>query len=76
MIKETKPTVFVVDDDAAVRDSLRMLLKSVGLPVEVFDSAQAFLDAERDDRPGCRTGDRSPCRSACCRATGQARSPR
>ena len=53
MIKEQKPTVFVVDDDAAVRDSLRLLLKSVGLPVEVFESAQDFLDAERDDRPGC-----------------------
>jgi FixJ family two-component response regulator len=52
-MKETKPTVFVVDDDAAVRDSLRLLLKSVGLPVEVFESGQEFLDAERDDRPGC-----------------------
>jgi len=51
VIKEQKPTVFVVDDDAAVRDSLRLLLKSVGLPVEVFESAQDFLDAERDDRP-------------------------
>jgi two-component system, LuxR family, response regulator FixJ len=51
--KEIKPTVFVVDDDAAVRDSLRMLLKSVGLPVEVFESGQEFLDADRDDRPGC-----------------------
>jgi two-component system response regulator FixJ len=53
VIKEQKPTVFVVDDDAAVRDSLRLLLKSVGLPVEVFESAQDFLDADRDDRPGC-----------------------
>ena len=53
MIKEIRPTVFVVDDDAAVRDSLRMLLKSVGLPVEVFESGQEFLDADRDDRPGC-----------------------
>jgi len=52
-MKEQKPTVFVVDDDAAVRDSLRLLLKSVGLPVEVFESGQDFLDAERDDRPGC-----------------------
>ena len=52
-MKEVKPTVFVVDDDAAVRDSLRMLLKSVGLPVEVFESGQEFLDADRDDRPGC-----------------------
>jgi len=49
----TEATVFVVDDDAAVRDSLRLLLKSVGLPVEVFESAQDFLDAGRDDRPGC-----------------------
>jgi len=53
VIKEIKPSVFVVDDDAAVRDSLRMLLKSVGLPVEVFESGQEFLDADRDDRPGC-----------------------
>ena len=57
-MKEVKPTVFVVDDDAAVRDSLRMLLKSVGLPVEVFESGQEFLDADRDDRPGCLVLDR------------------
>ena len=48
-----RPTVFVVDDDAAVRDSLKMLLKSVGQLVETFGSAQEFLDAYRDDRPGC-----------------------
>jgi FixJ family two-component response regulator len=45
--------VFVVDDDAAVRDSLRMLLKSVGLPCEAFASGQDFLEGNRDDRPGC-----------------------
>jgi two-component system, LuxR family, response regulator FixJ len=48
-----KPTVFVVDDDAAVRDSLRFLLRSVGHPVEVFASAADFMHAYGDDRPGC-----------------------
>src|SRR2546422_5674376 len=47
------PIVFVVDDDAAVRDGLRRLLSSVGLRVEVFPSAQAFLHARRPDAPGC-----------------------
>src|SRR2546426_8154233 len=36
------PIVFVVDDDAAVRDGLRRLISSVGLGVEVFPTAQAF----------------------------------
>ena len=46
-------TVFVIDDDKAVRDSLRWLIGSVGLPVELFISARAFLDSGRTDRPGC-----------------------
>ena len=45
--------VFVVDDDRAVRDSLRRLITSVGLTAEVFSSAQAFLRASRPDVPGC-----------------------
>lgn len=49
----TRPTVFIVDDDTAVRDALKFLLRSVGHPVEAFASAQDFLDAYRDDRPGC-----------------------
>ena len=48
-----RPTVFVVDDDRSVRDSLRRLITSVGLRVEVFSSAQAFLSAPRPDVPGC-----------------------
>jgi FixJ family two-component response regulator len=48
-----KPTVFVVDDDAAVRDALRFLLRSAGLTVETFTSAVEFLDTFRDDKPGC-----------------------
>ena len=47
------PIVFVVDDDRSVRDSLRRLITSVGLRVEVFPSAQAFLSAPRPDVPGC-----------------------
>jgi hypothetical protein len=46
-------TVFVVDDDAAMRDSLGDLIRSVGLRVELFDSAQDFLRSERPDIPGC-----------------------
>jgi PleD family two-component response regulator len=45
--------VFVVDDDASLRDSMRRLITSVGYKVEVFPSARAFLDARRLDAPGC-----------------------
>lgn len=46
-------TVFVVDDDAAVRDSLSWLIKSVGLKVETFGSAQEFLAAVDKKKAGC-----------------------
>jgi FixJ family two-component response regulator len=46
-------TVFVVDDDSAVRGALRLLLKSAGLSVSAFDSAQAFLQAYSGDLAGC-----------------------
>ena len=49
----TAPIVFVVDDDASLRSSLRRLITSVGFAVEVFPSARAFLDARRPDGPGC-----------------------
>ena len=52
-MKEKPATIFVVDDDDAVRTSLRLLLKSVGLPVETFGAAQEFLDAFDADRAGC-----------------------
>src|SRR5580765_525496 len=45
--------VFVVDDDPSVRNSLRRLFTSVGLAVEVFPSAQAFLERPQVDSPGC-----------------------
>lgn len=47
------PTIFVVDDDEAMRHSLAFLLKSLGRPVECFPSAEAFLAARRPERPGC-----------------------
>lgn len=46
-------TVHVVDDDDAVRSSLRLLLKSVGLPTVAHASAQEFLAAWDGDQPGC-----------------------
>jgi FixJ family two-component response regulator len=46
-------TVFVVDDDEAVRDSIQELVESVGLQAEGYDSALAFLDAFESQRPGC-----------------------
>ena len=48
-----EPTVFVVDDDQAVRDSLRWLVESVGLAVRTHGSAQAFLDEYDPQHPGC-----------------------
>jgi FixJ family two-component response regulator len=47
------PTVFVVDDDPAMRDSLCWLLQSVDLHVETYPSADAFLAAYDAARPGC-----------------------
>jgi len=46
-------TVFVVDDDAAVRDSIKELVESVSLQAELYESALAFLDAFEPLRPGC-----------------------
>ena len=48
-----EPTVFIVDDDRGVRKSIRELLISLGFAVETFESAQSFLDAFDNARPGC-----------------------
>jgi RNA polymerase sigma factor (sigma-70 family) len=45
--------VFVVDDDPSVRSSLKFLLSTVGLQVESFDSADAFLHKKSPDVPSC-----------------------
>jgi len=46
-------TVFVIDDDAAVRAAIQGLLKSVGLQSDSFGTAQEFLASERSDGPSC-----------------------
>ncbi len=51
--KPPAPLVFIVDDDEAVRNSLRLLVKSVGLPAAAAKSAQEFLAGYDSDQPGC-----------------------
>ncbi len=50
---EPDAIVFVVDDNAPVREAVTSLLKSVGLRVQTFASAQEFLAAKRPDAPAC-----------------------
>jgi FixJ family two-component response regulator len=50
---ETHPIVFVVDNDSSVRDALNRLIRSVGLDVELFGSAQEFLRWRRSRAPAC-----------------------
>jgi RNA polymerase sigma factor (sigma-70 family) len=50
---EMQPIVCIVDDDASVRDALKRLVHSVGLRVELFDSAQEFFKRQRPDVPSC-----------------------
>jgi FixJ family two-component response regulator len=52
-MKEQEPIVFVVDDDRMIREGLQSLIRSVGLRVETFSSAQDFLSAKRIDAPAC-----------------------
>lgn len=46
-------TVFIVDDDEAVRDSLQVLLESAGYRTEAYESGAAFLEACDDGKKGC-----------------------
>jgi FixJ family two-component response regulator len=48
-----RQVVFVVDDDARVREALSSLLASAGLEVALFASATEFLNAEKPDAPAC-----------------------
>ncbi|OXR49420.1 DNA-binding response regulator [Pusillimonas sp. T2] len=50
-------TVFIVDDDEAVRDSLRWLLEANGYQVQAFESAEIFLDAYDPDQVGVLIAD-------------------
>jgi uroporphyrinogen-III synthase len=52
-MNETNSSVFVVDDDASIRDAIKTLLKSVGLNAQVFESTDQFLGASLPDSPSC-----------------------
>jgi FixJ family two-component response regulator len=53
MTSPDTPVVFVIDDDATVREAIQGLLKSVGLRSDSFGTAQEFLTSERSDGPSC-----------------------
>jgi FixJ family two-component response regulator len=50
---EENPTVFVIDDDASVREALDSLIRSVGFQVRKFTSAAEFLDSKLPNAPSC-----------------------
>jgi FixJ family two-component response regulator len=52
-IRPENQTVFIVDDDAAVREAIAILVGSVDLYTETFDSGTAFLDGYSPERSGC-----------------------
>src|SRR5262245_16256434 len=52
-MNEVIPFVCVVDDDSSMRESLRNLIRSAGLSVQTFASAQEFLRTPRPDAPSC-----------------------
>jgi FixJ family two-component response regulator len=53
MSTTSKPTVYLVDDDKAIRDSLKLLLKSTGIPLVSFGSAEEFLEELPENPIGC-----------------------
>jgi len=48
-----KSTVYVVDDDQAIRHAMELLMRSVGLEYEIFHSGDDFLENHTNDRAGC-----------------------
>ncbi|MEQ8196221.1 MAG: response regulator [Rhodospirillales bacterium] len=52
-----EPSIYVIDDDEAVRQSLEWLISSISLPVQTFTSAEAFLQSFDPLRPGCVIAD-------------------
>ena len=52
-MKELEPIVFLIDDDRMIREGMQSLIRSVGLRVQTFASAQEFLQAKRPDEPSC-----------------------
>jgi FixJ family two-component response regulator len=52
-MKEIDAIVFVIDDDSSVREAIKSLIRSVGMRVETFASAQEFLGSSRPNAPAC-----------------------
>jgi FixJ family two-component response regulator len=52
-MKEAEPVVFIIDDEALIRDGIRSLIKSIGVRAETFASAGDFMRATRPDAPSC-----------------------
>ena len=50
---DARPTIFVVDDDASVREAVSNLLESVGFNAQAFASTEGFRNAPRPDAPSC-----------------------
>jgi RNA polymerase sigma factor (sigma-70 family) len=50
---QTDAIVYVIDDDAAIREAIKGLIRSVGMRVETFASAQEFMASSRPDAPAC-----------------------
>ena len=50
---ESRPIIFIVDDDASVREAIGNLLDLVGLQAHAFASAEEFLGVDRPDVPSC-----------------------
>lgn len=52
-MSQNESTVFIVDDDQSVRDALQLLMQSIGLPVETYESGQTYLKQFDPNRAGC-----------------------
>lgn len=52
-MKEPEPIVYIIDDDALIRDGIQSLFRSVGLRAVTFGSAPEFFNAKRPDVPSC-----------------------
>ena len=63
MVDENNATVYVVDDDEAILDSLQLLLKTAGLRACTYDGPEKFLSDYQPTRPGCLILDIQRCRS-------------
>ena len=50
---ETQSTIYIVDDDQAIRHAMELLMRSVGLKYEIFHSGDEFLSGYSNDRAGC-----------------------